>query len=239
MAEFFYLKFLKKEKVSRDVFAFYFSRNKSSFNFVAGQYFHLYLPVKNEKGRGNSRMFTIASSPLEKDYIFIATKKGNSFFKKKLFNLDPKTAVKFYGPSGNIVVDESGKNSYVFLSLGIGITPFRSIIKYVNQKKIKIPIILLASFSMKEDMIFFDELKQAEKENSNIKVVYTLTSPAKDWEGETGRITSELIKKYVRKINNNFYFIVGSPAGIIELEEKVLEAGVSEDKIFLEDFEGY
>lgn len=227
-AGYFYLNFVKKEKISKDVFAFYFSRKSTNLNFLAGQYIHMYLPVINEKGRGNSRMFTVASSPLEKDYIFIATKKGKSIFKKSLFKLIPKTPVKFYGPSGGLVLDELNKPSYVFLALGIGITPMRSIIKYVSQKNLKISATLIASFSKKEDFSFYNELLEISESNQNIKIIYTLN-----------RINGGLIKKYIKNINAHSYFIVGSPSGVLELEDVVSRMGIPNDKIFLEDFEGY
>lgn len=231
-ARYFYLNFIKKEKISKDVFSFYFNRENFDFNFLAGQYVHLYLPIEKEKNRGNSRMFTIASSPLEKDYIFIAVKKGKSLFKKSLFSLVPQTPVKFYGPSGTLVIDENpptgGKPSYVFLAPGIGITPFRSIIKYISQKNLNISITLLASFSKKEDILFFSELMEISKFNSNIKVIYSLR-----------RIDSSLIKKYIKNINKHLYYIAGPAYAISDLEEVVSDIKVPNEKIFLEDFEGY
>lgn len=227
-AKYFNLSFVKKEKISRDVFAFYFDRRNINLDFLAGQYIHLYLPVRNEKGRGNSRMFTIASSPLEKDYIFIASKKGESIFKKTLFNLKKGVSVKLYGPSGSLVLDEVKKPSYVFLGLGIGITPMRSIIKYVSQKNLNIPITLFASFSKKEDILFYNELMEISKSKPNIKVVYTLN-----------RINDNLIKKYIKNINKHAYFIVGAPSGVSDLEEVVSKMGVINNKIFVENFEGY
>lgn len=228
LAQYFYLTFIKKEKISKDVFIFYFNRKHIDFNFLAGQYIHIYLPVINERGRGNSRMFTITSSPLEKDYIFIATKKGKSLFKKTLFNLKSHTSVKFYGPSGGLVLDEIKKPSYVFLALGIGITPFRSIIKYVSQKNINIPIILFVSFSKKEDILFYDELLNISKPNPRIKIVYTLN-----------RINEKLIKGKIKNINKHLYYIVGPSSALPDLEEVVSGMGVPSHKIFIEDFEGY
>lgn len=228
LTKYFYLNFIKKERISKDVFAFYFSRQNANLSFLAGQYVHIYLPIRNEKGRGNSRMFTIASSPLEKDYIFIATKKGKSIFKKTLFKLTPHTLVKFYGPSGGLILDEIKKPSYVFLALGIGITPFRSILKYVSQKNLRIAIILIVLFSKREDFCFHDELMDISKSSENIKIIYSSV-----------RINDKFIKKYIKNINEHLYYIVGSPRSVSDLEEVVFGMGVSSNKIFIENFEGY
>lgn len=224
-AKYFSLNFIKKEKIAKDVFAFYFERK--NFNFLAGQYIHLYLSVGNEKGRGNSRMFTISSSPLEKDFIFIAVKKGKSLFKKSLFELVPQTSVKFYGPSGSLVLNKI-RSPYVFLSMGIGITPFRSIIKYVTQKKLNIQITLIASFATKQDFCFYEELMNISKVHSSIKIIYSLS-----------RINVTRIKKYIDNTNKYLYFIVGSPSAVSDLEGVVSGMGVADEKIFIEDFEGY
>lgn len=233
-AKYFNLNFIRKEKISKDVYCFYFSRrvkrgsDDRQLDFLAGQYLHMYLPVVNENGRGDSRMFTIASSPMEADFIFFAIKKGKSIFKKSLFKLIPKTSVKFYGPSGGLIIDEIKKTSYVFLGLGIGITPFRSIIKYVSQKNIKIFITLIVSFSKKEDFVFAPELLKISKSNPNIKIVYSLN-----------RISNKLIKKYIKNINKHLYYIVGASSAISNIEKIVSRMGVPDEKIFLEDFEGY
>lgn len=227
-AKYFTLKFVKQEQIAKDVFLFYFDRKNIDLNFSAGQYIHLYLPISNEKGKGNSRMFTIASSPLEKNYIFIATKKGKSKFKKSLFKLPTQTFVKFYGPSGGLILDEVKKPSYIFLALGIGITPFRSIIKYVNDKNLNIPITLFVSFSKKEDFCFYDELMDISKSNPKIKVTYTIAS-----------INDRLIRKYIKNINKRLYYIAGSASAVSDLEEVILGMGVLSNKISAEIFEGY
>lgn len=227
-AKYFHLSFIKKEKISRDVFTFHFNRKNINFKFLAGQYVHLYLPIEKEKGRGNSRMFTISSSPLEKNYLLITTKRGKSLFKKALFNLKSRTSVKFYGPSGSLVIDEIKKPSYVFLALGIGITPFRSILKYVSQKNLNVPITLLVSFSKKEDVLFYDELMNISKSNPSIKIIYAFN-----------RINEKFIKEKIKNINKGLYYIVGSPKAVSDLEEVIFGMGIPSGKIFTEIFEGY
>lgn len=229
---YFYLKFLKKEKITKDIWRFYFNRVKSGsadqLDFFAGQYVHLYLPIQNDNGRGPSRMFTISSSPLEKDYIFITTKITQSLFKKTLLNLLDNSVCKFYGPSGSLVIDEIKKPQYIFLAGGIGITPFRSIIKYVSQKKLNIPITLIVSFSGAGDMLFYDELKEISENNSNIKVNYIIQ-----------RIDENIIKKNVENILEPLYYIVGPPGMVSSIENIVSQMVVPSEKIFIENFIGY
>lgn len=238
----FYLPFVKKEQLAKDTYSFYFDRAKLNFNFLPGQYIRMRLPIENPDTRGSSRFFTIASSPFVKEHIMITTKIIESSFKKKLLTLKEGDMVKFYGPMGGFVLDEDKKESRMFLAGGIGITPFHSMIAYAHQKNLSIPITLLVSFSTSGDLVFYDELLDIAKKNPYIKIIYTITHPQDletKWNGETGRISEDLIKKYIPNILEPQYFIVGPPAMVAAIEEVVKDMRVPNEKIFIENFTGY
>src|SRR5260221_5442694 len=149
--------FLKKEKIAKDTWKFSFKRDKN-FLFSPGQYGSMFFGE-------DSRDFTIASSPLEKDVFFFVTKNGRSVFKQKLFALSAGSAVVVAKPAGGFTLREDSTAPLVFLAGGIGITPFYSMITYAHAVGLKIQITLIASFSKKEYIIFYEELKKIEKEN--------------------------------------------------------------------------
>lgn len=74
LAKYFYLNFIKKEKIAKDTYSFYFDSSKDNFDFISGQYVKMNLIIENPDDRGTSRFFTISSSPLEKDRLMITTK---------------------------------------------------------------------------------------------------------------------------------------------------------------------
>ncbi len=97
--------------------------------YKAGQYAIVDLETK-EDPEGPVRSFTIASSPTEGGFILISTRIRDIPFKKKLANLKPGTQVKIIVPAGDFVLpDNNNSTSVVFLSGGIGVTPFRSMIR--------------------------------------------------------------------------------------------------------------
>lgn len=239
-----HLPFVKKEQVAKDAYAFFFDRAKlcSDFNFLPGQYIHMYLPIPNENGRGNSRMFTIASPPMEKQYMMVITRIIQSLFKKTLADLAPKTLIKFYGPSGGFILHENETREQVFLAGGIGITPFLSMLSYVDQKKLTLKTTLIVSFSTVEDIIYKEKLEDLERRNPNVKIIYTVTHPEesrKSWSGEKGRISKELIVKYVNKPLDSLYYIVGPPKMVDGMHSIVSEMGVASKDILTENFVGY
>ena len=97
--------FSKKEQIGNDVFVFYFLRPED-FDFLSGQYIQVTLPHLKTDERGSSRYFTISSSPTEKDYLMITSRKGISSFKKALFDLKEGAQVQFFGPIGTFVLPE-------------------------------------------------------------------------------------------------------------------------------------
>ncbi|HZE87313.1 MAG TPA: FAD-dependent oxidoreductase [Methylomirabilota bacterium] len=241
-AKSFILSFIKKEQVAKDTFLFYFDRSKASFDFFPGQYMYLTLSHENPDDRGTSRYFTISSSPTEKKYLMITTKVIESSFKKHLANLRPGTPVNFFGPMGWFLLPKDEPLEKVFLTGGIGITPFHSLLHSLAEQKLSKPITLFASFSKQEEVIFYDSLLEIAKNNKQIRVVYTLTNQkyiASDWSGEVGRISSELLKKYVKNLKAAAFYIVGSAKMVEETKKSLVDGGIAEENIQLEDFTGY
>lgn len=233
--------FLKKEKLSRDTYSFYFTKIKG-FEFLPGQYLKMMIEGRFADDRGNSRYFTVASSPTEENYIFITTRIIKSAFKKNLFSLEKGFKVNVDGPFGNFIFDEKVKKPLVFLAGGIGITPFRSIIRYIFDKKINIPINLFSSFSKKEDIIFGEDFTNAQKNLPAFKYIVTITKTeeSKDmWNGETGRIDRILIEKYVKNIHGRLYYIVGPTIMVSAIADILRNMGILSDNIKTEDFPGY
>lgn len=237
----FKVPFIKKEQLTKDTYSFYFKRTKESRDFVAGQYFEIYLPHKNADERGQDRVFTCCSSPTEKDHYMITTRIIESSFKKELAKLKKGDLVRFNGPWDDLNFDESETLPQVFLAGGIGITPFHSIVKYAIDKKLTLPITLFVSWKSHDEMIFDDFFRNAEKKLDNFRYVPTITDDEglKNWSGETGRISERLIKKYIPKVRNNRFRIAGPPGLVKAMKELCVQMNVSKENTIAEEFEGY
>lgn len=209
----------------------------NNFNFLPGQYIHLLIEDLKEFP---VREFTVCSSPLEERFFQIVTKKGFSEFKNKLFSLRVGDSVGIKNPTGGFIMDEKNLNTKVFISGGMGITPFYSMIKYSAQKKLTIPIILFASFANMDDVIFYEELKNISLSRPNIKVVYFLTRETNGEQGFiNGRINMELLKKYLGGIFSQTFYISGPDKMIDKIQEMLTENGVKPENIRVDYFNGY
>lgn len=194
-----------------------------NFNFYPGQYLDVELPVKDR--RGNTRTFTISSSPTE-DFLMITTKKGVSKFKKAMEKLKGGDVINTTHPIGTFTLDES--SPAVFIAGGIGITPFRSIIKHTLDHKLNTPITLFYLNST-SDFLFKTELDKWQKNYSKLRVAYINTS--KDSRLNTPNT------KYL--IPNTIYYLAGPPKMVDDFGSWLIGSGVDETNIRYDRFDGY
>jgi ferredoxin-NADP reductase len=151
--------------------------------------------------------------------------------------------VQFNGPWDDLNFDENDTSPHVFLAGGIGVTPYHSIVQYALDKDINTPMTLFVSWKNMDEIVFDDFFRSAQEKLSNFIYIPTLTEEQElssdVWDGEKGRITEDLIRKYISDIPNSKYFFAGPPAMVMALKETVQNMGVPKEKIIAEEFEGY
>ena len=119
---------------------------------------------------------------------------------------------------------------------GIGITPFRDMIKYATDKKLQIKLTLLYSNKTPDETCYRDEWPLFEKQNPNLKVVNTITDDP-NWQGRKGRINEPLIREFSSE--NTLFYICGPPAMVAGLFELLKIMNVPMSSIRMEKFAGY
>jgi ferredoxin-NADP reductase len=164
-----------------DIMSFKFSRNDDNrksqdyrLNYEAGQYAIVDLETK-EDPEGPVRSFTLASSPTDKESILISTRIRNSSFKKKLESLNVGQLLSIIAPLGKFVLYSDYSRPAVFLSGGIGVTPFRRMIKYATDRQLPINISMFYSNRNQNNILYKEEFDEWTEMNKNLKIIYTLT----------------------------------------------------------------
>jgi ferredoxin-NADP reductase len=230
-----------KETVAEGTTLFRFAK-PAGFIHAAGQTLDMTLVnPKETDAEGNMRTFSIVASPAE-DTIAIATRMRDTAFKRNLRDMAAGTEVQVDGPFGSFTLHENTKRAGVFLSGGIGITPFHSIIKDAAEKNLSHKLVLFYSNRRPEDAAFLAELQSLQKQNTNFTLVATMTEmekSAQTWEGERGYINTEMLKKYVTEDMQPIHYLAGPPAMVTAMRKMLNEAGVSNDDIRFEEFAGY
>ncbi len=232
-------KIKNKQEIAQDTLLVEFDVSPERVNFKPGQYFYVNLinPAYMDE-RGASRHFTMVNSPVESDTLSFATRIRESAFKKSIQEL-PIGAQVDVGPiEGEFTLPQDPSKPLVFLTGGIGITPFISMLKYIQDEKLGYQIILIYSNKDQKSAAFLPELEKIAKDNPNIKLVLTMTED-ENWTGEKGRIDEHLIKKYVKDLNNYTYLVSGPPTMVEDISKALQKAGVDKGQIKKENFNGY
>jgi len=214
----------------------------SGWTFEAGQAIDITLVGRSETdAEGNTRTFTIASEPYEKS-LMVATRMRDTSFKRVLKVMPLGAAVQIEGPTGVLTLHSDAARTAVFLSGGIGITPFRGIAFGAAKEHLPHRILLFYSNRRPEDAAFLAELQTLEKENLNYKLAATMTEMEKSrrpWHGETGVISTEMLARYLKDVTSPVYYIAGPPGMVRGLHTMINEFGVDESDIRTEEFSGY
>jgi ferredoxin-NADP reductase len=217
--------FLKdKKQLSQDIFEFVFTPEKE-INWISGQFLQYYIDCKDDT-RGSDRFFTITSSPLEKD-ILLTTRFSipGSMFKQKLKDLKIGESISAEGPWGKFVLDNDYESKKLFfIAGGIGITPFRSIIKDFLLKKENNVDITLLYYNKTDKFIYRDEF-----DNSFVKTYY-----------QVGSMSMNSLKDNIVISTNSLYYVSG-PEGFVKNTEDILinQLNIPKTLIKTDFFPGY
>ena len=163
--------------------------------------------------------------------------------------------MKVRGPEGKFVLHEDYSKPAVLLSGGIGVTPFRSMIKDATDRHLPVKIIMFDSNRNEENILYKMEFDEWANTNKNLKIVYTITdedggtlssssssSSSRNWTGQRGRIDKKMLNKYLSsdEVNRSVFYVCGPPAMLNAMKsilEKELE--IMNERIKVEEFTGY
>ena len=235
------IKLLHKQQIANDSWELMFEKPEG-FVYEPGQFIEIHLDHPEQDDRGIKRWFTLSSSPTEGD-LMVTTRlvDKHSTFKGALFNLESGDELEAEGPMGKFLLPPDSSREVLWIAGGIGITPFRSQLKFLldnNEGNRKITLIY--SNRTKADICFSDLWQKAKTEMPSFKLVETLVDDVpSDWKGETGMVDEEMIKRSVDDITNKEIYISGPEPMVEAFKPMLISMGVNEDVIHQDWFPGY
>ncbi len=234
------MKLSAKEKVAEGVYDFAFVPDKKIV-FKPGQYLEWTLGHNHADSRGNRRYFTIASSPTE-DRIILGVKFCDtpSSFKKKLLSMNPGDTIMAAQLAGGFVLPKDPNKKLAFIAGGIGVTPFRSMLKYLVDRNEKRPIVMIYSCPTMEEVAYYDIFKQAARK-LGVKTIFTFTDKAKAgpaWQGHTGHVDAAMIAKEIPDYRGRTFYVSGPHALVSACEDVLTGMGVPRSQMKTDFFPG-
>jgi ferredoxin-NADP reductase len=229
---------LAREVVGEATLVLRFSR-PPGFAHLAGQHVALSLPAAGAAdARGLTRTLTIASAPDDADLLF-ATRISGSAFKQAAQAMPIGATARIGEATGDFVLAAQAQRPVVFIAGGVGVTPFRAMIRHAVRARWPHRITLFHVCRRAADAVFLDELRATAGSDGTIRVVATLTDPPPDWSGETGRISPEMLRRHLGDPAAALYFLAGPPAMVEASRQALGEIGVPPGDIRSEEFFGY
>src|SRR4029077_17624582 len=146
MAE-YQMTLVDRQRIARATMAYWFDANGARYEFRAGQHADFVSGSESD----NSRTFSLASSPLDKESIMIAMRMRNTAFKSELKTAALGTKFIVSRPRGSFTLHRDITRPAVFLAGGIGISPIRSILRSAIQEHLTHKLYLFYSNRKADD----------------------------------------------------------------------------------------
>jgi ferredoxin-NADP reductase len=229
----------EKREVARGTLLAIFDVGGQEVDFRAGQYFWVELldpPYEDEKGP--RRHISVVTSPTERGVLGLCTRIRDSAFKRSLAELELGAEVEVEEPKGDFKLPEDTEPHYVFIAGGIGITVFRSMLRYIADTGEPFDVTLVYSNRDRASTAFLDELTELESQIPGFELVVTMTGDP-GWEGESRRVDADFLRDKLGELADYTYLLAGPPPMVEGVVEQLNEAGVPEAQVLPDRFSGY
>jgi ferredoxin-NADP reductase/YHS domain-containing protein len=220
------LKLIEKENLVDNVWAFRFEPT-TPLAWVAGQFIRVELPHDNPDAEGTKRWFTVSSAPYE-GIIQITTRVTESTFKQALAALPVGDRLPLLEkPDGDFVWQDTGK-PLVFVAGGIGITPFRSILKQRAHENLPLSVTLVYG-NRTDDIVFKEEFDEYAQNNAAFKVQYVTGEP----------LTAEKLTELMPGLHLSLVYLSGPEPMVEALGDQLKAVGLPEAQLKQDFFPNY
>ena len=171
-----------------------------SFDFKAGQFVTLDLPIHEQKNK-RWRSYSIASWPDNSNIyeLLIVLLEGGAGTTYLFNEVKVGSELAFRGAQGVFTLPESIEKDIFFICTGTGIAPFRSMLNYMKLHNVSHKnLYLIYGCRTQKDLLYYDEMKTLEKQLENFHFMPTLSR--ENWDGHTGYV-HDLYEEICKKNN--------------------------------------
>ncbi len=208
-------------------------------DYRPGAYFWVELPERGDNDeKGLRRHISLVTSPTDRGVVGLATRLRDTAFKRTLAGLEVGDEVQVEEPKGSFLLPEDTGVEYVFVAGGIGITVFRSMLRYIADEGLPYRVTLVYSNRDRESTAFLDELDELERRIEGLRVVLTMTDEP-GWEGETRRLDAEVLSDIVGGLEDRMFLVAGPPPMAEGVADSIKSEGVPEERVLADKYSGY
>ena len=163
------------------------------FEFQAGQWVSLVLPLVEGEAR---RSYSIASAPSaskhDSTFELAITRVDGGPGSTYLHELREGTVLRAIGPSGFFTRPTQQSHPSLFIGVGTGITPLRSMMLDALDAGDASPLWLIVGARHERDRLYLEQFQELTRKHQQVRVEYTISRAADDWEGRTGYVQTHV-----------------------------------------------
>lgn len=197
------------------------------FEYEAGDWIDIQFIGRNLHG---GTTYSLSASPTE-PYLMITFKDGLSEIKRALALLAPGDCIKITQYGNDYKFTLKPHKPGVLIAGGVGIAPFRSMIKEMVDTKATNDIVLIY-VNKTSDLLFKAEFEDWLVKLPHLSIVTIITEELKKKDRLKALITA------IGEVNRTFY-IAGPEAMVESTEHLLIDRGVNIDDVKIDSFGGY
>ena len=204
-------------------------KTKKKMNFKAGQF--CFLRLDNHKLYAR-HPFSISSAP-EEDILSFAIK-NTGRFTSAVSKLQVGDKINLDGSFG-IFTAKRKLQDVVFIAGGIGITPFRSLLKNFSNLHRQGKHVLIYCAKKEKDLVFRQDIENLP--NIDLKTICILSEEKNDTADYLhGYLSKEILMEAIKDLQNPYFYICG-PEPLKDSSVKIIKSlGISKERIIFESF---
>lgn len=225
----FHVSCLRNNRIANGVYEFVLEKPEG-FAFKGGQFVLFDVALIDDPANIQTRAFSIASAPSEKELIFVAKMKEGGRASRWIEEvLKPGTVVRMQGPFGNFKLDTETDKEYLFIATSTGNAPFRSQMLEALERGDTRRMDLIMGVRAEEDLFWKEEFQAIAQKHENVFVHFALSGAGEGWTGHRGRVQT-LVPLIVSDFSRKSVYVCGSPDMTKELKQICLEQWGMEKK---------
>jgi nitric oxide dioxygenase len=246
-SEFKEFKVIDKIKESDVITSFYLVPTDNSVvpTFESGQYITIRIQIPGEEYLLN-RQYSLSAAPGKK-YFRISVKKEaeGQVPDGKVSNylhdhVNRGDRVEVTAPAGDFILNLKEESSLVFISGGVGITPFMSMVNSIAEQQPNREVEFINASRNGKLQPFNEELKALKEKLTNYQLSYVYENPSEEDKKDAhfkkqGYIDADWLKDKV-KSNNKDYYVCGPVPFLKAIVSSLKQLGVEDSHIHYEFF---
>lgn len=228
---------IARNTIANNTYEFVFKKPKG-LNFLAGQYLEWMLPHTERDQKGVRRYFTIASSPTEADVrVSMKIMDAPSSFKKTLLQLDQNAVMIASQLAGDFVLPKDTSKKLGFIAGGIGVTPFRSHLKYMIDSNNNFDTVLYYANNAIADIAYTEFFKNVAT-TLRLEIIHVISKESVSAPFESGYLNAEIIKRRTPDYKERTWYISGPPGMVAASVRELQILGIPQRHIKKDFFPG-